>query len=143
MAAGQAKNFIERLPEIVDREEKDISHLDPKMVEILYPRRASKDCTITIVFSPIDSGEMEGDKACHDRAVALAEKAPHYQCKGDGFETRHYATYSVEQVNALHELFELVGGAESSEVLVQGKKIPYARELWLPLFWLFIKGERS
>jgi len=24
---------------------------------------------------------------------------------------------------------------------VDGRKVPYARELWLPLFWIFRKGE--
>ena len=27
------------------------------------------------------------------------------------------------------------------EVTVDGRKVPYARELWLPLFWIFRKGE--
>ncbi len=143
MAARQAKNFIERLPEIIDREEEDISNLDPEMVEILYPSRAPKEFTITIGFGPPAGGEMDTNVENYDRAVGLAEKAPRYRCAGRGRETRHYATYGVEQVHALHELFELVGEAPGSEVLVKGKKVPYARELWLPLFWLFIKGEPS
>jgi hypothetical protein len=24
---------------------------------------------------------------------------------------------------------------------VDGKKVPYAHELWLPLFWIFVAGE--
>ena len=27
------------------------------------------------------------------------------------------------------------------EVRVDGKKLPYAHELWLPLFWMFVAGE--
>jgi hypothetical protein len=26
-------------------------------------------------------------------------------------------------------------------VLVDGKRVPYAHELWLPLFWVFLGGE--
>ena len=26
---------------------------------------------------------------------------------------------------------------------VDGKRVPYARELWLPLFWLFVTGEEG
>ena len=26
---------------------------------------------------------------------------------------------------------------------VDGKRVPYASELWLPLFWLFVTGEES
>ena len=35
MTDERPKNFIERLPAIIDREEDDISHLDPEMVAIL------------------------------------------------------------------------------------------------------------
>ena len=75
MAEKRAKNYIERLPEIIEREEEDISHLDPRMLEILYPERAPRDFTITVVFGPSeDSGY--GD------AVTLAERSFRYRCEG-------------------------------------------------------------
>ncbi|MGH9334228.1 MAG: hypothetical protein ACRD21_10815, partial [Vicinamibacteria bacterium] len=52
MAEHRALNYIERLPEIIEREEEDVSHLDPEMLEILYPARASKEFTIGVVFGP-------------------------------------------------------------------------------------------
>ena len=48
MSAERPKNFIERLPEIVDREEKDVSHLDVEMLDILYPDKADKTFTVTV-----------------------------------------------------------------------------------------------
>lgn len=132
MAEERAKNYIERLPEIIERREKDISHLDPRMVEILYPERASRETTVTIVFGPSD------DPGYRD-AVILAERAPRYRKEGADKWLRHYATYTVDEVRDLHRLFSKVGGYPTCEVLLKEKKIPYARELWLPLFWFFRK----
>ena len=132
MAAERAKNYIERLPEIIERPEKDISHLDPRMVEILYPDRAPRDFTLTVVFGPSqDPGYPE--------ALALAERAPRYRREGADRFLRHYATYSVDQVEELHRLYARVGHYPTCELLVKDKKVPYARELWLPLFWFFLR----
>ncbi len=35
-----------------------------------------------------------------------------------------------------------MGHRPGTEVLVDGKQVPYARELWLPLFWLFVSEGR-
>ena len=37
---------------------------------------------------------------------------------------------------------EIVGERPGTEVRVDGRQVPYAREIWLPLFWLFV-GDRS
>lgn len=134
MAAERAKNYIERLPEIIERPEKDISHLDPRMVEILYPDRAPSEFTLTVVFGP-------SDDAGYAEAVSLAERAPRYRREGAGRFLRHYATYSVDQVEELHRLYARVGEYPTCELLLRDKKVPYARELWLPLFWFFLRGE--
>lgn len=146
MAETRAENFIERLPPIIEREEVDISHLDEQMVEILYPERAPKDFTLSIVFGPPRVQESVGDAergeitAAYARAVTLAESSPSYRREGSDRTQRHVATFSLEQVQELHELFSLVGDYETCEILVKGKRVPYARELWLPLFWFFIEG---
>lgn len=136
MDEERAKNFIERLPPIIEREEADISHLDPRMVEILYPERAPREFTITVVFGP------SGDPA-YPEAVALAERAPRYRREGADKWLRHYATYGIDQVEELHQLFTRVGDHPSCEILVKGKKVPYGREMWLPLFWFFRKEDTA
>jgi hypothetical protein len=55
--------------------------------------------------------------------------------------TRHEAGFDAGQARPLRELFELVRGRPGTEVLVDGKKVPYAHELWLPLFWIFLGRE--
>lgn len=134
MAEDKAKNYIERLPEIIERREDDISHLDPRMVEILYPDRASRDFTVTVVFGP-------SDDPAYSEAVVLAERAPHYRREGSDKWLRHYATYTVDQVEELHQLFIRVSEYPSTDVLIKGKKVPFAREMWLPLFWFFRKED--
>ncbi len=134
MAEEYAKNYIERLPEIIERPEKDISHLEPRLLEILYPDRAPREFAVTVVFGPSD------DPAYTD-AVTLAERAPRYRREGSDRWLRHYATYTIDQVQELHELFSYVGETPGSEILIKDKLVPYARELWLPFFWFFRKEE--
>ena len=136
MAEERVKNYIERLPEIIERPEKDISHLDSRMVEILYPDRAPKDFTVTVVFGP-------SDDPSYPEAVALAERAPRYRCEGSDRWLRHYAGYTIDQVQDLHRLFAWVGDYPSCEILIKDKKVPYARELWLSFFWFFWKDEAT
>jgi hypothetical protein len=150
MPEHRARNYIERLPEIIPREEDDVSHLDPEMLEILYPERASKEFTITVLFGPpvvledTDPPQEAAARQKYERAVAIAQRSRNYRTFSEGGrerELRHSAVFGVEEVGKLHELFTLVGDFPSCELLVKGKKIPYARELWLPFFWFFKKDE--
>jgi hypothetical protein len=149
MPDPRARNYIERLPEIIPREEQDVSHLDPEMLEILYPERASKEFTLTVLFGPpvSNDGAEPGHEAArekYERAVAIAERSRNYRPPHEGGrdrERRHSAMFGVDEVGKLHELFTLVGDFPSCEVLVKGKKVPYARELWLPFFWFFKKDD--
>ncbi len=147
MAENRAQNFIERLPEIIEREEDDISHLDPEMLSILYPARASKELTVTVVFGPppvspdAESAGSEALETSYQRAVQLAESSRGYRVEERGRARRHSAIYGLDEVTKLHEIFSLVGDFPSCEILVKGKKVPYARELWLPFFWFFKKDD--
>jgi len=38
----------------------------------------------------------------------------------------------------LRQVFEIVGRDEATEVLIDDRPVPYARQLWLPLVWFFI-----
>ena len=75
MPDERPKNFIERLPEIIGRGEEDVSHLDPEMIEILYPERADKSFHVTVVFGPPPAGGDDPDAAqsAYERALAIAQ----------------------------------------------------------------------
>lgn len=142
MTEQRPKNFIERLPPIIEREEEDISHLDPEMLEILYPDRADKSFHVTVVFGPPPPGgghDSSASETSYERAVAVAKESRRYRAEGTGAYLRHYATFGIDEVNQLHELFYLVSELPSCEILVRGKRVPYGRELWLPLLWFFRK----
>ena len=47
-------------------------------------------------------------------------------------------TFSLDETDALHDLFALVDGELGSaavEVRINDLVLPMTRELWLPLFW--------
>jgi hypothetical protein len=142
MAEERVANYIERLPDIIEREEKDVSHLDPEMLEILYPARADREFTIGISFGPLPLEQpTEEGLRNYERALELARGSRRYRSEGEGRYQRHTGTFGVDEVHRLYELFELVGEYPSCEILVKGKRVPYARELWLPFFWFFMKDE--
>ena len=132
MPRPPAKTFADRLPPVVPREETDISHLSDEMAEILYPGRRERPFRIGVAFDP-----FEGPN--YPRAVDLARRAHRYGEHGEGDAKVHLAEFGVSEAVVLRELFEIVGRHAGTEVTVDGKKVPYARELWLPLVWLFIR----
>ena len=72
------------------------------------------------------------------RPCALARAATEYREIGTGDAIRHRARYVPSEAMALRDLFDLVGGDDACEVLIDDRPLPYARELWLPLVWFLI-----
>jgi hypothetical protein len=131
MGRERAKTFADRLPPVVPREEADISHLSDEMADILYPGRRPRPFRVAIEFEFFDGPE-------HERAVALARRAPLYHEKTEGDRRLHHAAFETRQASEMRALFQLVGSRPGTEVLVDGKRVPYATDLWLPLVWLFV-----
>ena len=46
--------------------------------------------------------------------------------------------HPVQPCLELRDLFQIVGASDATEVLVDDRPVPYARELWLPLVWFLI-----
>jgi len=132
MARERAKTFADRLPPVVAKEEDDISHLSDEMADILYPGRRPRPFRMGIAFDAFPGPE-------YARAVELARRSPVYHEHAQGGTQRHEAAFDAAGAGMLRELFQLVGQRPGTDVLVDGKKAPYARELWLPLFWMFVR----
>jgi hypothetical protein len=116
------------LPEQLTDEE--IAALDPDLHAELFgapPRPFS----ITIAFPVLDSPD-------YARAIELAKGSAEYRETGSGPEFRHRARFWPGDAAKLRDLFELVGPFHDTEVLVDDRPVPYARELWLPLIWFLI-----
>ena len=116
------------LPEQLTDEE--IASLDPDLHAELFgtpPRPLS----VTIVFPALDSPD-------YAHAVELARGASEYRETGSGPALRHRARFWPAEAVKLRDLFEIVGRFDQTEVLVDDRPVPYARELWLPLMWFLI-----
>ncbi|MFC2158057.1 hypothetical protein ACFLT9_09500 [Acidobacteriota bacterium] len=99
-----------------------------KLDTILQPSTVAKEFKITVEF---------GYKVTpsYKKAVDIARRSPTYTEEGEGEWIRHSATFMPPDVEELFELFNLVHEWDSTEVLVNHKKIPYGHQLWLPLMW--------
>ena len=132
MSRERPPDFADRLPRLVPKEEKDISHLSDEMADILYPGRRARPFRIGLTFEAFDGPG-------YARAVELARRSPVYREQEGPEGPVHYAAFDSASARTLRDLFDLVSGRPGTEVTVDGKKVPYARELWLPLVWLFIR----
>jgi len=109
---------------------KEYDELDEKLDSILHPRTKAKAFKITLEFGY----KMTPD---YQRAVELAKKNPTYKEEGSGEWIRHSATFTPDEVDDLFELFNIIHDWDSTEVLVNHKRIPYGHQLWLPLMWFY------
>jgi hypothetical protein len=108
----------------------ELAAIDPDLHEALFGA-SERPFSITVVFEP---SEAQG----FDRALELAHAAAEFRETGTGAARRYRARFLPQDAARMRDLFELVGGAESTEVLIDDKPVPFARELWLPLVWFLI-----
>ncbi len=110
--------------------DEELGALDPELRAALLgapPRPFS----LTIVF-PAFEGET------YERAVTMAKASEEYREMGAGAGFRHRARFYPGDAAKLRDLYQLVGNNDRTEVLIDDKPIPYARELWLPLVWFLL-----
>lgn len=131
MPRERAQTFADRLPPLVPRQEDDISHLSDEMADLLYPGRRPRPFRMAVAFDAFTGPDYE-------RACALAREAPEYREREEAGVRVHEAAFGVEGARLLRDLFQLVGARPGTEVLMDRRRVPYAREIWLPLFWLFV-----
>jgi hypothetical protein len=116
------------LPEQPTAEE--IAAMDPDVRRMMFGTR-SLPFSVTLVFPRFEGPE-------YDRAMEMARGAHDYREVGSGAAFRSWARFEPDDVLALRALYELVGSREGSEVLIDERPVPYARELWLPLLWYLL-----
>jgi hypothetical protein len=110
--------------------DEEIAALDPDLrAELFGP--ATNRFSVTIVFPRLEGSD-------YAKAVELARQSSEYLETGRDERFRHRARFFPEDVVALKQLWEVVGGLDAAEVLIDDRPVPYARELWLPLFWFLL-----
>ena len=108
----------------------ELAALDPDLHEALFGSKP-RPFSISIVFPTLDVPEF-------DRALALARASAEYRVTGAGTSFRHRARFWSGDALQLRELFAIVGGSDDTDVLIDDRPLPYAKELWLPLVWFLI-----
>jgi hypothetical protein len=136
MGRDRAKTYADRLAPVVPRVEEDVSHLSDELVDVLYPGRRARPFRIGLIFDRFDGPN-------YPRALELARRSSVYRELQEESRLRHHAAFTSNEAGMLHELFEIVGLTAGTDVTVDGRLLPYARELWMPLFWIFTIGEES
>lgn len=126
---------VERFWPYVDLPEQptpeELASLHPELAEALFGT-PKLPFSVSLEFDPFEGPD-------YARALEMARGAAEYRELGSGASLRHRARFYPDRVLALRDLFDLVGRFDSTEVLIDDKPVPYARELWLPLMWMLIR----
>jgi len=116
------------LPEQPTNEE--LASLDPDLHEALFGAQP-RPFSITLVFPAL---EVPG----FAHALELARGSAEFRETGSGAARRYRARFWSSDAVKLRDLFQIVGGSDATDVLIDDRPVPYARELWLPLVWFLI-----
>jgi hypothetical protein len=111
--------------------DEELAKLDPDLQAALLENPPDRPFSCTIVFAPFDGPD-------YPAALALAKSGREYLETGKHDRLRHRARFLPDQVLAIRDLWRLVGRFETSDVLIDGRPLPFARELWLPLLWYLL-----
>ena len=110
--------------------EEELAAIDPDLHEALFgtqPRAFS----ISLVFRELNVPDFA-------RALQLAGESAELREIGTGSNRRYRVRFWSSDAKRLRELFQIVGPSDETEVLIDDRPVPYARELWLPLVWLLL-----
>lgn len=108
----------------------ELAALDPDLQEALFGANP-RPFSITLVFPDLDMPDFA-------RALELARQSAEFRETGSGSAHRYRARFWSSDALKLWQLFKIVGGADATEVLIDDRPVPFARELWLPLVWFVL-----
>lgn len=110
--------------------DEELAAIDPDLHEALFGARP-RPFSITLVFPALAVPEF-------DRALDLARASAEFRETGSGVNRRYRARFWSSDAMHLRDLFQIVGPSDETEVLIDDRPVPYARELWLPLVWFLL-----
>ena len=110
--------------------DEELAALDPDLHEALFGERP-RPFSITLVFPPLEVPAFEA-------ALAIARGSAEFHETGSGAARRYRARFWSSDAAKLKDLFQIVGASDETDVLIDDRPVPYARELWLPLVWFLI-----
>jgi hypothetical protein len=134
MATERQTRPLERFWPYAERSEEpspeELAALDPDLHAALFGPR-DLPFSITLVFPRFEGPD-------YARAVEIARQAAEHREVGTGSTFRHRARFFPADAERLRDLFELTSDQPGTEVLIDDRPVPYARELWLPLVWFLL-----
>jgi len=104
--------------------------LEERLRHIFFPFE-KREFFVVLRFKP-EENEF------YKRAVEKAKEFSSYREYGQGKWKKHEVIFFRGEVRELKEFFEIAQNLKELEVLVEGKRIPYGRDLWLPLLWFYL-----
>ena len=111
--------------------DEELAALDPDLREALLGA-PPLPFSLTIVF-PAFEGEN------YARALEIARASSEYREIGTGEGLRHRARFFPTEAARLRDLYLLVDPVPGTEILLDDRPVPYARDLWLPLVWFLLR----
>jgi hypothetical protein len=112
--------------------EEELAAIHPELRDALFGSRALP-FSISVQFPA-----FEGD--AYARAVELARASDEYvEITIDGQLHHRARFYPGDRPLRLRDLYDTVADRPDTEVLIDDRPVPYARELWLPLVWFLIR----
>lgn len=108
----------------------ELTALDPDLHTALFGS-TSRPFSITLVFPPSDQPEFE-------RAMVRARGAADFRQVGQGHAVRYRVRFWSSDAERLRDVYQVVGAWDATEVLIDDRPVPYARQLWLPLVWFLL-----
>jgi hypothetical protein len=111
--------------------DEELAALSPELSEALFGT-PKLPFSVTIEFPTFEGPAF-------DRAIELARASREYRAFTSAGRARHRARFFPEDAIRLRTLFEIVGALDATDVLIDDRPVPYARELWLPLIWFLIR----
>jgi len=109
--------------------DEELASLDPDLYEALYGVRP-RPFSITVVFPDLNVPRFV-------EALAIARESAEFRETGVGADHRYRARFWSSDATKLKQLF-LIVDTDGTDVLIDDRPVPYARELWLPLIWFLI-----
>lgn len=112
--------------------EEEQAHLHPELRRVLFGAPVLP-FSMSIVFPEFDGPQ-------YGRAIELARASDEYaEVETQGVRTHRARFYPGARPADLRDLYQLVEAVPGTDVLVDDRPVPYARELWLPLVWFLIR----
>jgi hypothetical protein len=112
--------------------DQELAKMQPELREAVFGP-LNLPFSVSLVFP-----DFEGD--AFDRALRLAKASDEYsETEADGRRWHRARFFTGDRPMRLRDLYLIVAGVPGNDVLINDRRVPYARELWLPLVWLLIR----